>query len=51
MDEAKLLLENEHVRVRLDPATGGIASLVYKPSGREMLDPLLLEFLDETYRP
>jgi len=38
VDEAKLVLENEHVRVRLDPATGGIASLVHKPSGREMLD-------------
>jgi alpha-mannosidase len=38
IDEAKLTLENEHVRVRLDPTTGGIVSLVHKPSGREMLD-------------
>jgi hypothetical protein len=38
VDEAKLTMENEHVRVRLDPQTGAIASLVYKKSGREMLD-------------
>ncbi len=38
IDEAKLTLENEHVRVRLDAATGGIVSLVHKASGREMLD-------------
>jgi len=38
IDETKLTLENEHLRVRLDPTTGGIVSLVYKASGREMLD-------------
>jgi alpha-mannosidase len=38
IDESKLLLENEHLRVRLDPTTGGIVSLVHKPSGREMLN-------------
>ena len=32
------MLENEHLRVRLDPTTGGIVSLVHKASGREMLD-------------
>ena len=38
IDEAKLALENEHLRVRLAPDTGGIVSLVHKASGREMLD-------------
>ena len=38
IDETKLTLENEHLRVRLDPTTGGIASLVYKAAGSEMLD-------------
>jgi len=37
-DEARLILENEHLRVALDPATGAVASLVHKSSGREMLD-------------
>ncbi len=39
VDESKLILENEFVRVRVDPATGGVASLMAKPSGGEMLDP------------
>ncbi len=38
IDEPKLTLENEHLRVRLAPDTGGIVSLVHKASGREMLD-------------
>jgi hypothetical protein len=38
VDEARLTLENEHLRVRLDPQTGGIASLMHNASGREMLD-------------
>jgi len=38
VDEAKLTLENEFVRVGLDPVTGGVASLIAKPSGREMLN-------------
>jgi hypothetical protein len=38
IDETKLILENEHLRVRLAPDTGGIVSLVHKASGREMLD-------------
>ncbi len=37
-DESKLLMENEYLRVRLDPKTGAVASLVYKKSGREMID-------------
>ena len=37
-DESKLTMENDFMRVRLDPATGGVASLVAKPSGEEMLD-------------
>jgi hypothetical protein len=39
VDESKLTLENEFVRVRLDPATGGVAGLVEKASDREALDP------------
>ncbi len=38
VDKARLAMENEFVRVRLDPKTGGVASLVAKPSGEEMLD-------------
>jgi alpha-mannosidase len=38
-DESKLTVENDFMRIRLDPATGGVASLVAKPSGEEMLDP------------
>ena len=38
IDEAKLTLENEHLRVLLSPRNGGIVSLVHKASGREMLD-------------
>ena len=38
IDEPTLTLENEHLRVRLSPQTGGIVSLVHKASGREMLD-------------
>jgi alpha-mannosidase len=37
IDEAKLILENEFVRVGLDSVTGGVASLVDKATGREML--------------
>ena len=37
-DESKLLLENEYLRVRLDPKTGAVASLIHKPSGRETID-------------
>ncbi len=37
IDESKFLLENEYLRVALDPATGAIANLMHKASGREML--------------
>jgi alpha-mannosidase len=51
VDESNLTLENEFVRVRLDPATGGVASLAAKPSGREMLDPAGGAFPRFTGRP
>jgi alpha-mannosidase len=38
-DESKLTMENELLRVRLDPKTGAVASLVHKKTGREFLDP------------
>jgi alpha-mannosidase len=37
MDESNLLIENEHIKVRLDPATGAVASLVDKNTGCEIL--------------
>jgi hypothetical protein len=37
IDESKFLLENEHLRVALNTTTGAIASLIHKPSGREMI--------------
>jgi hypothetical protein len=36
-DETKLILENAHLRVVLDPLSGAVASLVHEPSGRETL--------------
>ena len=51
IDEAKLVLENEHVRVALDPATGAVASLIHKPSGRELLDGKRGAFPHFTGRP
>jgi alpha-mannosidase len=38
VEEQALVMENEHLRVQLDPATGGVAALRHKPAGREMLD-------------
>ncbi len=38
IDEPRLTLENEHVQVRLDPVSGGVASLIDKRSGREAID-------------
>jgi alpha-mannosidase len=38
-DESRLTMENDFLRVRLDPKTGGVAGLVSKASGEEMLDP------------
>ncbi len=51
IDQSKLLLENEHVRVGLDPATGAVASLVHKKSGRETLDAKRGAFPHFTGRP
>jgi hypothetical protein len=39
VDESGLALENELVRVRLDPITGAVASLAAKPSGADFLNP------------
>jgi alpha-mannosidase len=38
IDQSKFRLENEFLRVELNPNTGAIASLIHKSSGREMLD-------------
>jgi alpha-mannosidase len=38
IDQSGLTLENEHLKVRLDPVNGGVSSLFDKRSGREMLD-------------
>jgi alpha-mannosidase len=38
-DESQLTMENEFLRVKLDPKTGSVAGLVSKTSGDEMLDP------------
>jgi hypothetical protein len=51
VDEPGLTLENKFLRVRLDAATGGVASLVDKPSGQEMLDPAGGAFPRFTGRP
>jgi alpha-mannosidase len=51
IDQSALTLENEHLKVRLDPATGGIAGLLDKRSGREMLDSKLGAFPHFTGRP
>jgi alpha-mannosidase len=51
IDQAKLVIENEFVRVALDPANGAVASLVHKPSGRETLDGKRGAFPHFTGRP
>ena len=38
IDEQELLMENEHLEVRLDPATGAVCSLMDKARGREVLN-------------
>jgi len=38
IDEQELLMENEHLKVRVDAATGAVCSLVDKSSGREVLN-------------
>jgi len=42
-----LVLENEHLRVRFDPATGGVASLLDKATGRECVDQTAPHKLNE----
>jgi alpha-mannosidase len=37
IDEAGLAMENAHVKVTLDPATGAVSSLIDKKTGQEML--------------
>lgn len=51
MDRSALTMENEFVRVRLDPNTGGVVSLVDKSSGQESLDSALGAFPHFTGRP
>jgi hypothetical protein len=38
IEESSLVMENEHLRVHLDPATGGVAALTDKRTNREILD-------------
>ncbi|MEK7404575.1 MAG: glycoside hydrolase family 38 C-terminal domain-containing protein [Acidobacteriota bacterium] len=40
IDESRLEIENEQVKLRLDPANGALTSLVDKKTGREMLGSL-----------
>ncbi len=51
IDAGALGLENEFVKVRLDPTTGGLASLVEKSSGKEALSPGQDVFPHFTGRP
>ena len=41
-------LEGPQYRLRVDPSTGGIASLVYKPAGKELLVPGSAHSLGQT---
>jgi len=50
-DESQLTMENEFLRVKLDPKTGAVAGLVSKASGDEMLDPAQGAFPRFTGRP
>jgi alpha-mannosidase len=50
-DESALTMENEFLRVRLDPKTGGLAGLTAKASGYEMLDPAQGAFPHFTGKP
>ena len=51
VSESQLTMENEFVRVRLDPTTGGVSSLITKPSGEEMLNSAHGAFPHFTGRP
>lgn len=37
VDEGRVEMENSHVRIRLDPAHGGLVSLIEKQSGKQFL--------------
>jgi alpha-mannosidase len=51
VDRSTMTMENEFVRVRLDPVTGGVVSLVDKSSGQESLDSAPGAFPRFTGRP
>jgi alpha-mannosidase len=51
VDRSALTIENQFVRVRLDPTTGGLASLVDKASGQELLNSAPGAFPHFTGRP
>ncbi len=51
VDRSALTMENEFLRVRLDPNTGGVAGLLDKSSGRESLDSGSGSFPRFTGRP
>jgi len=51
LNPSSLVMENEHLRLRLDPTTGGVAALLHKPSGHEMLDEAEGAFPRLTGRP
>ena len=50
-DEAKLVMENEFIRVALDPLNGAVASLLHKSSGQEMFDGKRAAFPQFSGRP
>jgi len=51
VDRSALTMENEFLRVCLDPATGGLAGLVDKASGQELLNSAAGAFPHFTGRP
>lgn len=51
IDESSYVLENKHLRVALDPATGAITSLIHKSSGRDTIDGKRCAFPRFTGRP
>ncbi len=51
IDESRLILENEFLRVQLDPATGAVSHLLHKALGREVLAPQNASFPHFTGRP
>ncbi|MEW6742167.1 MAG: glycosyl hydrolase-related protein [Planctomycetota bacterium] len=51
VNETKLVIENEHIRVGLDPTTGALASLIHKSSAWETPDSSASAFPRLTGRP